>query len=111
MIARTVSRLITRAELWNGNRESPGNALALHDPERSIIRWAWDGVGRYRRLYEPMLTDPTWAGLRRYRLRSRVEGATWLDVNAPDRSADHARPSSADRSAQHTDPFGPQQLR
>ena len=48
-----VRRVLRRTELWNGNRESPANLLALHDPERSVVRWAWDGVERYRRLYVP----------------------------------------------------------
>lgn len=86
VLRRTADRAIRRTELWNGNRESPGNALALHDPERSIIRWAWDGVDRYRRQYAGMLTDPTWAGLRRHRLRSSEEVAGWLDGDVAQRA-------------------------
>ena len=41
VIKRTVRRFIKREELWNGNREPFQNFIALHDPEKSIIAWAW----------------------------------------------------------------------
>ena len=72
--SRSFGRVVRRTELWNGNRESAANLLALHDPERSIVRWAWDGVERYRRLYVPAMASTTWADLRWYRLRSPARG-------------------------------------
>ena len=33
--SRSFVRVVRRTELWNGNRESLVNLLALHDPERS----------------------------------------------------------------------------
>ena len=78
VIARSFGRVLRREELWNGNRESPGMLLALHDPERSVIRWAWNGVGGYRERYVPMMASTTWADLRWYRLRSPHEVAAWL---------------------------------
>jgi adenylate kinase family enzyme len=82
--SRSFVRVLRRTELWNGNRESAANLMALHDPQRSVIRWAWDGVGRYRRLYVPAMASTTWADLRWYRLRSPAAVAQWLEaVNPP----------------------------
>jgi hypothetical protein len=74
---------VRRTELWNGNRESPANLLALHDPERSVIRWAWDGVERYRRLYVPAMASTTWADLRWHHLRSPGAVADWVESVRP----------------------------
>jgi adenylate kinase family enzyme len=58
--SRSFARVVRRTELWNGNRESPANLLALHDPERSLIRWAWDGSG----FKEALLAIPDGGGTR-----------------------------------------------
>jgi adenylate kinase family enzyme len=81
--SRSFGRVVRRTELWNGNRESPANLLALHDPERSVIRWAWDGVERYRRLYVPAMASTTWSDLHWYRLRSPAAVAQWLEAVGP----------------------------
>jgi hypothetical protein len=38
--------MITRAELWNGNREEWRNLRTL-DPETNIVRWAWTQHSKY----------------------------------------------------------------
>lgn len=76
---RSVGRVVRRSELWNGNREALRHLVALHDPERSIVRWAWDGVERYQRQYVALMAGSTWADLRWYRLRSPGEVARWAD--------------------------------
>jgi adenylate kinase family enzyme len=81
--SRSFVRVVRRTELWNGNREVVGNLLALHDPERSLVRWAWDGVEGYRRMYVPEMASATWADLRWYRLRSPGAVATWLESVRP----------------------------
>ena len=68
--SRSFIRVVRRTELWNGNREVLHNLLALHDPDRSVVRWAWDGVEGYRRMYVPEMASATWADLHWYRLRS-----------------------------------------
>jgi adenylate kinase family enzyme len=78
VLRRTGVRVLRRVELWNGNREELSMVLALHDPERSIIRWAWDGVARNRRRYVPEMASTTWADLRWHRLRSPAEVSAWL---------------------------------
>jgi adenylate kinase family enzyme len=80
---RSFGRVGRRTELWNGNRESLPNVLALGDPERSVVRWAWDGVERYRRLYVPVMASTTWADLRWHRLRSPAAVAHWLEGVRP----------------------------
>ncbi len=77
--SRSFGRVVRRSELWNGNREALGNVIALHDPQRSIVRWAWDGVDRYRRQYVALMASTTWADLRWYRLRSPRAVARWTD--------------------------------
>ncbi len=81
--SRSFGRVVRGTELWNGNRESLPNVLALGDPERSVVRWAWDGVERYRRLYVPVMASTTWADLRWHRLRSRAAVAEWLEEVRP----------------------------
>lgn len=50
VVKRTVRRFIKREELWNGNKEPFKNFIALHNPEKSIISWAWTR----HRLYHDM---------------------------------------------------------
>jgi adenylate kinase family enzyme len=85
--SRSFGRVVRRTELWNGNRESPANLLALHDPERSVIRWAWDGVERYRRLYVPAMASTTWSDLHWYRLQSPAAVDQWLEAVSKPRSS------------------------
>jgi adenylate kinase family enzyme len=54
---RTLRRVITREELWNGNREPWTNLFRL-DPEQSILAWAWTSHQRYRDRYLAALADP-----------------------------------------------------
>ena len=51
VIKRTTKRFLRREVLWNGNRESLRNALSLHDPEKSIISWAWTQHSVYSAVY------------------------------------------------------------
>lgn len=69
---RTLRRLVTREELWNGNRERWRDQLSL-DPERSILLWGWARYGHYRAEYAQLMAGREWPGLRWLRLRSRGE--------------------------------------
>lgn len=82
VMRRTFGRAARREELWNGNREVMSNVLAMQDPERSIIRWAWDGVEGYREQYVPLMASTTWSDLRWFRLRSPGAVAEWLKLAA-----------------------------
>ena len=59
VIGRTLRRVATREELWNGNRE-PWTNLYSRDPYENIIVWAWTRFDRVRERYERFSTDGTW---------------------------------------------------
>ena len=77
---RTARRFVTRTELWNGNREPVENWTRLHDPERSILAWAWTRHPVYRREYARLMADPTFAHLRFLRATNRAEVECWADL-------------------------------
>jgi adenylate kinase family enzyme len=74
VIRRTLWRLITRTELWNGNREE---AKLLFHPE-GVIGWAWSTHAKNRSTYAAMQQSDEWSGLEWVRLRSRDEVSHWL---------------------------------
>jgi adenylate kinase family enzyme len=76
-IRRTVRRVVTREELWNGNRE-PWSNLCSVDPEKSIIAWAATRHRVYRERYGAAEHDPRWARLQFVRLRSQQEADAFL---------------------------------
>lgn len=72
LLARTLRRVITGQELWNGNREEWGNLLA-RDRERNILLWAWTTHAEIRQRYRTAARDPRWWHLRFLRVGSRRE--------------------------------------
>lgn len=76
-IRRTVRRVITRQELWNGNREPWSNLWSLK-PEESIIAWSATRHKVYRRRYSEAEHDDRWAALRFVRLRSQSEADAFI---------------------------------
>ena len=74
LTARTLRRMVTRVELWNGNRESWTNLFRL-DPEQSILVWAWTSHHMYRRRYLAAQADPANGHLEFIRLRTPDEAA------------------------------------
>jgi adenylate kinase family enzyme len=69
VIWRTLRRMLTRAELWNGNREQWRNLIRLR-PEESIILWAWTRHRTYRDRYLAAQADPANAHLTFVRVRT-----------------------------------------
>ena len=57
IIRRTLGRMITRRELWNGNRERFRNLLKT-DPYENIILWSWSQAPKYRQQYAEASRDP-----------------------------------------------------
>jgi adenylate kinase family enzyme len=49
---RTLRRVRTGEELWNGNRESWKAFQVWRPPEESIVRWAWHNIPSARRLFD-----------------------------------------------------------
>jgi adenylate kinase family enzyme len=81
---RTAARMLTRRELWNGNRED-WRSLLRRDPTENILLWTWTrhAVVRQR-------NEPEWErhrdgahGVRWVRLRTPREVRRWLEDVAP----------------------------
>ncbi|MEV4013648.1 hypothetical protein AB0J35_24400 [Nonomuraea angiospora] len=70
LLARTLRRMATGAELWNGNRES---FRFLLDKDESIIRFAWQQHAVYRERYRRAAADPANAHLDFVRVASRAD--------------------------------------
>ncbi|HWG62576.1 MAG TPA: hypothetical protein VG253_12760 [Streptosporangiaceae bacterium] len=96
VIWRTVSRAVTRAELWNGNREPLGNFLHA-DPRRSIIAWAWTRHHKYRERFAAAMADPGNSHLPFVRLTTPRRVAAFLSPRASP-SAPTASPSAPSAS-------------
>jgi adenylate kinase family enzyme len=77
-IRRTVRRVFTREELWNGNKEPLSNLWSFK-PERSIIAWTATRHRVYRRRYRAAEIDPQWVDLHFVRLRSQAEANAFLE--------------------------------
>ncbi len=73
-VLRTAKRLLTRVELWNGNRERLSTVLRATHP----IRWSWQTHARHRAVYSERLADLRWAHLAVTRLRSPAQVRGWL---------------------------------
>jgi len=74
VVRRSLSRAITRRELWNGNREDPRDWVKADHP----IRWAWTHHARKRVEYETRFRDPQYARLDVLRFRTPREAHAWL---------------------------------
>jgi adenylate kinase family enzyme len=82
LIWRTIRRVISRTELWNGNRE-PWQNLVRRDPQTSIIAWTWHQHVVYQQRYAAAALDPAWAHLRFSCVTSRRDVRTLLDGARP----------------------------
>ena len=77
VVRRTLRRLVTREELWNGNREPWSNIYSL-DPEKNIVVWTWVNHPDYRASYGQKWASGAWDHARVVHLRSRRAIAEWL---------------------------------
>lgn len=77
IIARSISRVLSRRQLWNGNRERLRNMFS-RDPERNIILWAWTHYDRYRTLYTDAIDDTQWSQVEFVVLRNRRDMTNFL---------------------------------
>ncbi|HLT37625.1 MAG TPA: hypothetical protein VK034_15135 [Enhygromyxa sp.] len=82
---RSLRRVLTGEQLWNGNRERLGELLSL-DSERSIVAWAWVHFAGNRAKFERRCREPRWRHLQIIRLRSPAQVRAWLDSVGPLRS-------------------------
>jgi len=72
---RTLKRVVTREELWGGNRENARNAFFSRD---SLFLWVLTSRPRHRRDYPLLLQKPEYAHLKLIRLYSPRETNKWL---------------------------------
>lgn len=79
VVLRTLRRVITREELWEGVRE-PFTNLYSRDPYRSIIVWTWTRHAQIREQYENVIADGSWDHATVHRLRSRSEVDAFLGL-------------------------------
>lgn len=73
-VKRTTKRLLTREELWNGNRERLRNVVDKGHP----IWWSMTQWRHSRRTYEALTRDPRWAHVDVVRIRRPSELRQWL---------------------------------
>ncbi len=85
LIPRTLSRILTRKELWNGNRETFGNAIFGPD---SIILWALKTHGRNRHRYTQLPQQPEYSHLHIIRLKTPQATNQWIKALDQERSTD-----------------------
>jgi energy-coupling factor transporter ATP-binding protein EcfA2 len=78
LLVRTARRIVTREELWSGNREQ----LLNHFGKHSLFLWAVKTQPRHRREYPAFFQRPEYSHLRVVHLRSPEETARWL-ANVP----------------------------
>ncbi|MFG0248136.1 MAG: hypothetical protein ACF8OB_04555 [Phycisphaeraceae bacterium JB051] len=76
VIWRTFKRSLTREELWHGNRESFRLGFMSRD---SVILWSIKTFKRYRKRYEQIAADLTYAHLNIIRLKSKRQVQNWLE--------------------------------
>ncbi len=72
---RTFTRIFSRKELWNGNRERLGNTFFSKE---SILLWALQTHQKNQRTYTELTSQPEYAHLRIVRHRSPRATRTWL---------------------------------
>ena len=77
-LCRTVRRVVTRQELWNGNREN-WDALFVWRGDESILAWAWRSHPRIRARYEAAMVDPRYQHLVFHRLPTRMSVDRFAD--------------------------------
>src|SRR5262245_15773494 len=82
LIARTLRRMATKEELWNGNRE---RWRYLFRPEESVILYAWMSHSKNRARYFAAQADPANAHLTFVRLRTPAATAALMRDLAPAR--------------------------
>ena len=73
--ARTLRRMVTRTELWNGNRE---RWRFLFNREESVLLWAWTSHHKLRSRYQAAQADPANAHLSFVRLRTPADAEALL---------------------------------
>ena len=76
IIRRTLRRMITRQELWNGNREDWKFLFKL-DPEENVILWAWKTYDKRVADFDRLVNElPDTVTVHRF--KTTAQAAAWL---------------------------------
>lgn len=75
LLRRTMRRIITREELWNGNRERFRNHFLSRD---SLFLWALTSHPKQRRTYPVELAKPEYQHLTVHHFRSPKKTESWF---------------------------------
>ena len=78
VVSRTLRRVASGEELWNGNRERWWFLLDPR-PKNNVVAWSMATYGAYRRQYGAALASPDWSHLERTRLRSPGDVEAFLE--------------------------------
>jgi adenylate kinase family enzyme len=95
---RTASRVVSRKELWNGNRETLRNAFSRD----SIVWWVIRHHGSYEKRWRARLEQLTHVSV--VRLRSPHEVRAWLESQSS-QATESMSGSSKDSERQNTPPL------
>jgi adenylate kinase family enzyme len=95
---RTASRVVSRKELWNGNRETLRNAFSRD----SIVWWVIRHHGSYEKRWRARLEQLTHVSV--VRLRSPREVRAWLESQSS-QATESMSGSSKDSERQNTPPL------
>jgi len=79
VMRRTAVRWVRHQELWNGNRETLRNILALHDKDRSILRLAWSTHAKKRAYIRHSVADERWSHITFHVIRRSRDAQRILD--------------------------------
>lgn len=85
---RTLRRVATREELWNGNREPWTNLLPWKPPAENLLRWAWRTHAPMQARMRAAMVDPAWTHVDFRHVRT--------DAAADELVAEAARSAGAD---------------
>ncbi len=78
LLRRTLGRMVTRRQLWNGNREEWRNFVSM-DPEKNLILWSWANHERRRKQFDAGKKNPAYLRTRFVRLENRREQRLFID--------------------------------
>ena len=78
LAVRSLKRITSREELWNGNRESLRNVLSKNR-EENVLLHAWQTYERNQTLFEHAFFDEQWQQARFIRVRNDRDVDKCLD--------------------------------
>ena len=80
LFRRTVRRVVTREELWNGNKETFRGAFFSKD---SLLVYVFKSRKKHRQTYPDLFRQPENSHLRLIHFRTAAQVKSWLDTLIP----------------------------